>query len=63
MYTIIGFKPDGSDMWDRFETATELLAFLKENDLMENEDLQIYDHPIDDYLLSVQDVIAAAEDE
>ena len=63
MYTIMGFKPDGSDLWEQFESATELLAFLKENDLMEDEDLQIYDHPINDYLLSVQEVIAAAEDE
>ena len=63
MYTIIGFKPDGSDMWDRFESATELLAFLKENDLMDNGDLQIYGPEIDDYLLSAQEVIDSAEDE
>ena len=63
MYTILYFAPDGTDRWDRFESAAELLAFLKENDLMDDGDLQIYGPEIDNYLLSVKEVIASAEDD
>ena len=56
MYTILYFAKDGSDRWERFESAEELIAFLQENDLMDDGDLQIYGPEIDDFLLSVSDV-------
>lgn len=56
MYTILYFAKDGSDRWERFESAEELIAFLQENDLMDDGDLQIYGLGIDDFLLSVSDV-------
>ena len=62
MYTILYFKKDGSDGWERFENENELLEFIRENDLLDDGDIQIYGPEIDDYLLSVSAIVEKAKE-